>query len=111
MEVLDRRYEAKIKKDGGAVMAKKKRKLGCQSTSQPPADAPSWAVIAESTFVCVCVCVCVCVGGWVGGWYALCVCGEVRQHSWPSPELLGTRTALLSHPGGACLMVHMYAFF
>ena len=52
-----------------------------------------------------------CVCGWVGGWYALCVCGEVRQHSWPSPELLGTRTALLSHPGGACLMVHMYAFF
>ena len=43
MAELDKRYEAKIKKDGGAVMAKK-RKLGCPSKRAQPLDAPEWAV-------------------------------------------------------------------
>lgn len=41
---LDKRYSAKIRKDGGAVIAKKKRVLGEASSSKPPPDAPAWAV-------------------------------------------------------------------
>lgn len=44
MVELDRRYDAKVRKEGGAVMAKKKRLIGEPSTSQPPTDAPAWAI-------------------------------------------------------------------
>ena len=44
MVELDKRYDAKVRKEGGAVMAKKKRKLGQPSSSKPPDDAPAWAI-------------------------------------------------------------------
>jgi hypothetical protein len=44
MVELDRRYEAKVRKEGGAMMAKKKREQGVPSSSEPPDDAPSWAI-------------------------------------------------------------------
>ena len=44
MADLDRRYDAKVRKDGGAVMAKKSRKPGLPSPSPCPVDAPKWAV-------------------------------------------------------------------
>ncbi len=51
MMELDSRYETKIKKDGGAVMAKKSRKLGEPSRSHVPTDAPTdapkWAIMSK----------------------------------------------------------------
>ena len=44
MMELDSRYETKIKKDDGAVMAKKSRKLGEPSTSHVP---PKWAIMSK----------------------------------------------------------------
>jgi len=44
MADFDRRYDAKVRKDGGAVMAKKSRKPGLPSQSPCPVDAPKWAV-------------------------------------------------------------------
>ena len=41
---LDKRYKAKIHKEGGAVMAKKKREQGEPSSSKPPHNAPTWAI-------------------------------------------------------------------
>lgn len=41
---LDKRYNAKVRKEGGAVMAKKKRVMGQLSSAQPPVDAPAWAI-------------------------------------------------------------------
>ena len=41
---LDKRYEAKVKKDGGAVMAKT-RKPGLPSNIPCPFGAPKWAVV------------------------------------------------------------------
>ncbi len=38
MEKLDKRYETKVRKEGGAVMAKKIRRQGV------PSDAPRWAI-------------------------------------------------------------------
>ena len=40
---LDRRYDAKVKKDGN-TMAKKVRKTGSISDSPPPAGAPDWTL-------------------------------------------------------------------
>lgn len=43
MAELDKRYDAKVRKDGGAMMAKKKREQGEPSSLQQPYNAPSWA--------------------------------------------------------------------
>ena len=43
MQILDQRHEAKAKKDKG-TMAKKVRRVGTPSCSQPPSDAPTWTV-------------------------------------------------------------------
>lgn len=40
---LDRRYDDKVKKDG-VTMAKKPRKIGFDSQSLPPPDAPEWTI-------------------------------------------------------------------
>ena len=44
MEKLDKRYETKVRKEGGAVMAKKIRRQGVPSESSCPSDAPRWAI-------------------------------------------------------------------
>ena len=45
---LDRRYDARVKKDGN-TMAKKVRKIGSTSDSPPPAGAPDWAINPTGT--------------------------------------------------------------
>jgi len=41
MTCLDKRYGAKVKKEGGTVIAMKRRTSGHPSTSQPLPGAPS----------------------------------------------------------------------
>ena len=44
MERLDKRYEAKVRTEGGAVMAKKSRKVGFLSASSCPTSSPRWTI-------------------------------------------------------------------
>ena len=52
MANLDKRYDAKVKKDGGAVMAKNLRKQGLPSSSPCPPNAPKWAVASGKNVPC-----------------------------------------------------------
>ena len=58
MKELNKRYDTKIRKEGGAIMAKKKRKPGLPSScTQPPSNAPKWAVRATkgiSSYIVTC---------------------------------------------------------
>ena len=55
IEELDKRYEEKVKRDGG-TMPRKERKQGHASTSMPPVDAPKWAVITGQWYHdCFCI--------------------------------------------------------
>ena len=47
IEELDKRYEEKVKKDGG-FMPRKQRETGSVSKSLPPVDAPKWAVAGNA---------------------------------------------------------------
>ena len=49
MAELDKRYEVKIKKEGGAIMAKKMRKTGCPSKCPQPLEAPQWAICSSQS--------------------------------------------------------------
>ena len=43
IELLDKRFSEKNHREAGLV-AKKIRKLGSPSTSEPPTDSPTWAI-------------------------------------------------------------------